>query len=101
MTAKEIRKLKLDTIVRIGWLDIMEDSTGDPNTSRVVLRSTIGYVRGVKKNNGVLVLTLSFTKDPDGDDQTGWICFPVSVVREVEVIRLPQTVGPGVLGGAE
>lgn len=87
MRASELRKLKRDTIVEVGWLDICEDNTGDPRLSHVVLRKTLGRVWGVKRFEGTDVLTLTFTKDSDGPEQAGWICMPVSVSKEVRVVE--------------
>lgn len=89
MKLPELRKLARHTIVKVGWLDICEEATGDPRESFVVTRHTLGHVWGVKrdKKSGVYVLTMAFTIDEDGPDQSGWICIPVGVIRGVEVIR--------------
>jgi hypothetical protein len=97
MKASVFRKLAQHTIVDVGWVDICEDSTGDPRSSYVVLRHTIGRVWGVKRKDKMDLLTLTFTSDPDGPDQSGWICIPTALIREYEVIRL--AVEPGVQGG--
>jgi hypothetical protein len=87
VTAASLKKLKQWTIVEVGWLDIVEDNTGDPQKSHIVKRNTLGRIWGVKRYDGVYVLTLTFTQDPDGPEQAGWICIPCSVIRTVEVIR--------------
>ena len=92
MRASELRKIKQHTIVEVGWVDIMEDNTGDPRTSNVVLRHTLGRVWDVKRKDGVDLLTLTFTVDPDGPEQSGWICIPTSVVRDLKIIQAPVEV---------
>ena len=90
MRASELRKLKLHTIVEVGWVDIVEDNCGDPRKSYVVLRHTLGRVWDVKRKDGVDLITLTFTMDPDGPDQSGWICIPTCVVRDLKVINVPK-----------
>ena len=78
--------------LEVGWLDIVEDNTGDPRKSYVVLRHTLGRVWDVKRKDGVELLTLTFTQDPDGPDQSGWICIPACVVRDLKIIQAPVEV---------
>ena len=88
MRVSDLRKLTRGTIVRVGWTDICEEPTGDPRRSYVVVRHTLGHIWDVKRDKcGAYVLTMTFTTDTDGPDQSGWICIPVSNVLELEVIR--------------
>jgi hypothetical protein len=89
MRVQDLKKLPQRSIVKVSWLDICEDNAGDPRGAYVVMRHTLGHIWGVKRESkaGVHVLTLTFTWDEDGPEQSGWICIPVSCVREVEVIR--------------
>lgn len=92
MRASELRKLKQHTIVEVGWIDICEEPTGDPRNSYVVLRHTLGRVWDVKRKKGSELITLTFTMDPDGPDQSGWICIPACVVKDLKVIQVPNEV---------
>ena len=81
------RKVKPGALVRTQWLDIVEDPTGNPEKSSVVRRNTYGLFHSLRKGPEGYILTLTFTRDPDGSEQSGWICFPLSVIKELEVIK--------------
>jgi len=88
MRASELRKLARDTIVEVSWIDPCEDSAGNPDESRIAVRRTLGRVWGMKRNGeGVDLFTLTFTKDLDGPEQSGWICLPSVTVREVRIVE--------------
>jgi len=87
MRAPDFKKLSQFTIVEVSWADILEDNSGDPRTSHVCLRKTLGRVWNVKRVDGIYLLTLTYTVDTDGPHQSGWICIPISVIRKLRVIQ--------------
>lgn len=93
VTLKSLRDLERWTIIEVSWVDIVEDNTGNAEAAYLVTRNTLGRVWELKKSEGVNVLVLTFTKDPDGPDQSGWICIPVSVIRHIDVIRKEEKNG--------
>jgi hypothetical protein len=78
--------------IELVWLDISEDSIGDPEAARCIPRVSIAYYweqkqldyEGLKAD---IIVTCN-TLDPDGSHQQGWCAYPAGAILGMRV--LPQ-----------
>jgi hypothetical protein len=73
-------------LLEVHWIDIQEDSTGDPNQAYLGARVSYGLFWDRKQDKGVDVLVTTTTIDPEPENQ-GWCCYPVTCVTRLRVVR--------------
>jgi hypothetical protein len=87
-------RLTRGTLVRVTWLDIQADPTGDTNEAYLARRPTFAVFWEQKDcpKTGVPIIVVTDTIDPDGSKCQGWTAIPISVITHIEVIRRPRKV---------
>jgi len=73
-------------LVEVQWVDIFEDSTGDPENAQLAPRLSVGYFWGRRESQGIDCIVTTTTMD-DANDQNGWCCYPEPCVRRIKIIR--------------
>ena len=74
-------------LIKVTWADICEDNAGDPNSAKCLERVSYGLFWTQEVKNGLECLVTTTTIDPDGPHQSGWCCYPIGVVRGIQVIK--------------
>jgi hypothetical protein len=74
-------------LVRVDWLDIREDPSGDPETAELARRTTFGLFWARRTDSGVRVLVTTTTVDEDHDLQSGYCIYPMSCVVKIRMVR--------------
>lgn len=80
-------KLGQGDVVSVRWLDIYEDSTGNPATAELVPRMSVGLFWEVKESHGVESLVTTTTIDDDCHDQNGFCIYPLECVLELQLVK--------------
>lgn len=82
-------KPKRGDLVRVDWLDICEDGTGDPAMARLARRITFGIFIEIRDDDGVRVLVTTTTAASENGDtyDSGWCIYPMSCVTRLRVMR--------------
>lgn len=78
---------KRGDLVRVDWVDICSDATGDPADANLARRQTFGIYREHRSDDDVRAVVISMTIDEDTDEQSGWWIFPESCVQRIAVIK--------------
>lgn len=74
-------------VVRVEWVDIYEDPTGDPAHATLSHRSSCGMYYGESESHGVPVVVTTTTEDKDGDEHSGFCCYPKACVLALHVVK--------------
>jgi hypothetical protein len=74
-------------LIECDWVDIYEDSTGDPDTISLPLRRSIGYFWSRTTDKNVNVLVTTTTIDSDVANQQGFCAYPEACIVAVKVIK--------------
>lgn len=74
-------------LVRVDWLDIQEDPTGDPDDATLQRRSSFGLYWERRRDDGHPVLVTTTTVDEHGASESGYCIYPLACIRKVRVIR--------------
>lgn len=80
-------ELRKGDLIEVLWLDILEDSVGDPDKSELAPRVSVGYFWGVKESHGIKALTTTTTIDVGTTGQNGYCIYPLEAVSNIKVIR--------------
>lgn len=80
-------ELRKGDLIEVLWLDILEDSVGDPDKSELAPRVSVGYFWGVKGSHGIQALTTTTTIDVGTTGQNGYCIYPLDAVSNIKVIR--------------
>lgn len=90
-------------LLKIVWVDIYEDTTGDPNRANLAQRTSYGlfWSRGESFGLPVIVTTTTLDEAVAGQGQcNGYCIYPEAVVRELRIVkkvRRPRQVVDGVV----
>jgi hypothetical protein len=92
MVVDEFKELELErgTLIKLAWLDITEDSVGDPTKATMMLRHTYTLFWELKVDHGRDCIVTTYTVDKESPAQQGWCITPLEAVEEIEVIRRPK-----------
>lgn len=94
MTKEELAELELTqkTLLKLSWADITDDTVGDPDEAHLTERHTYALFWSLVEDEvtGIDCMVLTYTDDPDVAAQQGWLCVPLDVISEVEVVRRPR-----------
>jgi hypothetical protein len=78
---------KRGDLVRVDWLDIYENATGNPDEAKLARRSTFGLYWEKRTDEGVRVLVTTTTVDEEGHWQVGYSIYPLACVVKLAVIK--------------
>lgn len=81
------KPLQRGDIIKVSWLDIQEDSVGNPDAAKPAARITYGLFWAQEIRGGIECLITTTTEDDDGHQQCGWACFPMGIVTKIDVIK--------------
>lgn len=70
-------------LIKVEWLDIYEDPTGNPEHAKYYTRASYGIFWAQDSDKLVTTTTI----DPDGPQNSGWCCYPVGTVKSIQVIK--------------
>ena len=74
-------------LLEITWVDITEDSTGDPNVAALSKRISFGFFWAEVDSLGIPSLITTMTRDEDVEEQAGWCIYPKCCILSIEVIK--------------
>lgn len=74
-------------LIEVHWVDIAEDSTGDPSTATLSRRTSYGLYWGHGEDGGIPVIVTTTTLDVDVLGQSGYCIYPVACVVKLLVVR--------------
>ena len=76
-------------LLEIRWVDIHEDSVGDPNSADLARRTSFGLFWDRVQRGGIECLVTTTTLDnPDQvDGQNGWCIYPLGCITGMKIVR--------------
>jgi len=74
-------------LVEVQWLDILEDSVGDPDRAELAPRVSVGYFWMVRESHGISALVTTTTIDVGATGQNGYCIYPLDAVAKIKMIR--------------
>lgn len=76
-------------IVRVDWVDIHEDATGDTDQAALQPRTSYGvfWTRKKDEDTGVPCIVTTTTIDAGGAHQQGYCIYPEACVRKLVVVK--------------
>ena len=83
---KDLPVMGKGDLLQIDWVDIFENSVGDPRTAKLARRTSFGLLWEVGEDDGVPVIVTTTTIDKD-PGQEGFCIYPTSCVTEVQVVK--------------
>lgn len=92
MTKEDFDKLGLlpGTLIELVWVDITEDSVGDPRKAQLMVRHTFTLFWNLTDCRGLDCIVTTYTVDKESPEQQGWCITPLAVVEEIAIIRKPK-----------
>ncbi len=85
MTAKS--EPQRGDLLEVSWVDIYENSAGDPNTAELARRTSFGLFWEEREDRGIPVIVTTTTIDHDADGQSGFCIYPKACVVKLAVIK--------------
>lgn len=82
---------KRGDLVRVEWVDIHENVTGNPAEAKLARRVSYGIFLTQRRDEGIPVIVTTTTVDQHADHDSGWCIYPRACVRKIEVIRTVAT----------
>jgi len=79
--------LQRGDLIQVEWLDVVEDSIGNPANAKPAHRTSYALFWERKSVNGSEILVTTTTIDKDVPDQQGWCAYPLGMVLSVRVIK--------------
>lgn len=79
-------ELERGDYIRVGWIDIFEDPTGNPDKPQVARRFSLGQFWAYMDVHGHPCLVTTTTED-DLTHDSGYCCYPIGCVVSIEVIK--------------
>jgi hypothetical protein len=73
-------------LLKVVWVDIYEDATGDPDKAKLAQRTSYGLFWGRGDSHGLPVIVTTTTID-EAPGQNGFCIYPEAVVRELVVVK--------------
>lgn len=74
-------------LVCVSWVDIAEDSVGNPDEAALARRTSYGLFWGKSEDEGIPVYVTTTTIDSDDAAHSGWCCYPISCVVKLTIIK--------------
>ncbi len=83
-----IPPLEKGDLVQVEWVDIYEDTTGNPDAAMLARRHSIGFYWGCSESQGVPVFVTTTTLEVDSEAVNSGDCaYPQAVILAVKVIK--------------
>jgi hypothetical protein len=79
--------LQKGDLLRVEWVDIAEDPSGNPATAQLARRTSYGLFWGLQESFGVNCLVTTTTVDHDVQGQNGYTIYPLGCIRDLKVIK--------------
>jgi hypothetical protein len=100
--------LQRGDLIRVEWVDIAEEPSGNPATAQLARRTSYGLFWGLQDSFSLACLVTTTTVDHDVQGQNGYTIYPLGCVADVQIIkrsRRPRTTRarkrkPDALGGS-
>lgn len=80
-------ELRKGDLIEVLWLDILEDSVGDPDRAELAPRVSVGYFWSVTVSHGIQALVTTTTIDVGTTGQNGYCIYPLDAVSNIKIIR--------------
>lgn len=80
-------ELRKGDLIEVLWLDILEDSVGDPDRAELAPRVSVGYFWSVTMSHGIQALVTTTTIDVGTTGQNGYCIYPLDAVSNIKIIR--------------
>lgn len=78
-------------VVRVTWLDILEDPAGNPDTCKASERVSFGLYWAEEMRGPAKCLITTTTIDKDSTGQQGYCCYPIGCILNIDVVkRMPK-----------
>lgn len=74
-------------LVQIDWVDIFEDSVGNPDRAELAARTSIGFFWARKSDRGVECVVTTTTMDAGDHSVSGYCIYPLSCVVKMRIIK--------------
>jgi hypothetical protein len=83
---ERIEGLEKGDYIKVRWLDIYEDVTGNPDKPEVSKRASIGQFWAYQTIDGFDFLVTTTTEDASPED-SGYCCYPIGIVVSIDIIK--------------
>lgn len=95
MQLEELEGLKLrqGDVISVHWVDIYEDSVGDPGKAELAPRFSVGLYWGARKSHGIESLVTTTTLDVEDSNQQGYCIYPLSCVLKLGILKRTRRKG--------
>ena len=74
-------------LLKIHWVDIYEDPTGNPDAARPSERASFGLFWAQEIRGPVECVVTTTTLDKDGPAQSGYCIYPLGTILKIEVVK--------------
>jgi hypothetical protein len=74
-------------LVKVTWLDILEDSVGNPDAARPAERVSYALFWAKELRGPVECLVTTTTIDKDNSSQIGYCIYPFGCILKIEVVK--------------
>ncbi len=79
--------LQRGDLIRVEWVDIAEEPSGNPATAQLARRTSYGLFWGLQESFAFSCLVTTTTVDHDVQGQNGYTIYPLGCLRDVTVIK--------------
>jgi len=79
--------LQRGDLIRVEWVDIAEEPSGNPATAQLARRTSYGLFWGLQDSFGFSCLVTTTTVDHDVQGQNGYTIYPGGCIAHVTVIK--------------
>lgn len=75
-------------LIQVEWVDISEDSTGDPSDAELSRRTSFGIFWGERDSFGLPCVVTTTTLDSDNmQGQQGYCIYPKACILKITVVK--------------
>ena len=74
-------------LLKIIWVDILEDSVGNPDRATLAKRTSYGLYWETKLDKGINCLITTTTIDTEEHTQSGYCIYPLSCILDISIIK--------------
>lgn len=84
---QEMPELLRGDLLKIIWVDILEDSVGNPDRASLAKRTSYGLLWETKRDKGINCLVTTTTIDAEEHTQSGYCIYPLSCLLDISIIK--------------